>query len=67
MPILGPPSELAPTGFAARKFRVPVKWLNEEAEAGRIPHVAAGKRKLFHLPTLEKILIERAKGKEVAQ
>lgn len=52
---------LMPLNQAARRLRVPVGWLKGEAESGRIPHVAAGRQKLVHLPTIEAILTERAK------
>ena len=51
---------LHPLGSAARLLRVPATWLREEAEAERIPHLAAGKRLLFHVPTVSRILQDRA-------
>ena len=47
----------------ARWLRVPVKWLREEAEAGRIPHVKAGRVLLFNPDAVESVLAERAMGK----
>lgn len=44
----------------ARLARVPATRLRAEAEAGRIPHLKAGARMLFHAPTVERILLERA-------
>jgi len=44
----------------ARVARVPATWLKAEAEADRIPHLKAGARMLFHAPTVERILLERA-------
>jgi len=40
---------------------VPVKWLREEAEAGRIPHLKADKVFLFDPATVEAVLLERAR------
>ncbi len=49
------------TGVMARRLRVPVAWLREEAEAGRIPHLKAGRTLLFEPETVERVLIARAK------
>jgi hypothetical protein len=49
-------------GQMARYLRVPVAWLRAEAEAGRIPHVQAGKVLLFDPETVERVLLERARG-----
>jgi len=56
--------KLLPVNLAARRLRVPVKWLREEAEAGRIPHLKAGKQILVHPPSVEATLLERAKSEE---
>jgi hypothetical protein len=49
-------------GPMARRLRVPVRWLRgEEPEAGRIPHVPAGKVLLFDPETVEQVLLERAR------
>jgi len=53
--------KLLPPGPMARYLRVPVKWLREEAEAGRVPHLKAGKAYLFDPDTVEAALIERAR------
>ena len=45
----------------ARRLRVTAKWLREEAEAGRIPHLKAGPRLLFDPETVEQVLLERAR------
>ena len=54
------PQKLLPVGPAARKLRVPVMWLRNEAEAGRVPHLRAGKQFLFNLEVVERLLIARA-------
>lgn len=51
---------LLPIGQMARRLRVPVAWLRNEAEAGRIPHLQAGKALLFDASTVESILRKRA-------
>lgn len=48
-------------GPMARRLRVTAKWLREEAEAGRIPHLKAGPRLLFDPETVERVLLERAR------
>ena len=45
----------------ARRLRVTVRWLRAEAEAGRVPHLKAGKVILFNPETVEKVLLERAR------
>ncbi len=56
-------------GMAARLF-VTVKWLREEADAGRIPCVRAGRAYLFDAETVERVLLRRAEegaGREAAR
>jgi hypothetical protein len=59
---------LLPLGQTARLLQVPAAWLRAEAEAGRLPHLKAGKALLFDVDSVEQILIERARmgGKAVA-
>jgi hypothetical protein len=59
--------KLLPTGPTARRLRVPVKWLRDEAEAGRVPALKAGKVFLFDAEAVETVLRERARrgGKAV--
>lgn len=49
----------------AVRLGVPASWLKSEAEAGRVPHIKAGRRVLFHRDTVERALAERA-TREVA-
>jgi len=56
--------KLLPTGPTARIFRVPVAWLQEEADAGRVPHLKAGKATLFDPEVVEQVLLERARKTE---
>jgi hypothetical protein len=53
--------KVLPLGPTARRFRVPVGWLKAEAEAGRIPHLRAGKAFLFDPQMVERVLLERAR------
>jgi hypothetical protein len=50
----------------ARLVSVPAAWLRVEAEAGRIPHLKAGKVLLFDPRTVERILLTRAKQEGVS-
>lgn len=53
-----------PLQVMARRAFVPVAWLRAEAEAGRIPHLQAGKKLLFDPKTVERVLLERAQETE---
>lgn len=55
------PPKLLLVGPMARRLRVPVKWLRQEAEAGRVPHLKADKAILFDPDTVENVLLERAR------
>jgi hypothetical protein len=54
-------SALAPLNVAARRLRVPFKWLRAEAEAGRVPCLRAGKQILCDIEAVEAALLERAR------
>ena len=58
------PSEPLPLARAARCLGVPSAWLREEIDAGRLPGLVAGKAVLVHVPTVAKLLAERAKRGE---
>lgn len=51
---------LVPLSPMARRLRVSTRWLRSEAEAGRLPHVRAGRRFLFNAEAVESVLLERA-------
>jgi len=53
-------SELRDHRAAARRLRVPGDWLKREIESGRLPGLRAGAKFLLHVPTIERLLIERA-------
>lgn len=44
----------------ARYLGVPVGWLKSEADAGRIPHLKAGRSYLFNPEAVEAVLAKRA-------
>lgn len=52
---------LLPLSVVARRLRVPVGWLRAEAEAGRVPHLKAGKVLLLDPETVERVLLDRAR------
>ncbi len=56
------PDEPLPMNIAARVLRVPMGWLRDEIEAGRIPALVAGRSTLVHCPTVLALLRERAIG-----
>lgn len=57
-------NNLIKTGAMARRIGVPVKWLKDEAEAGTIPSLKAGKIFLFNPAVVESILMERANRRD---
>lgn len=58
------PHEPLPLAKAARCLYVPARWLREEVEAGRLPGLCAGRTILVHVPTVAKLLAERARKGE---
>jgi hypothetical protein len=56
---------LLPIRFVARRLRVTVGWLRNEALAGRVPHLNAGGRILMNPEAVERALVERAKQRGV--
>jgi hypothetical protein len=42
----------------ARSLRVSSRWLKEEAMSGRIPHLKAGSKFLFHPVAVEQAILE---------
>jgi hypothetical protein len=56
------PPDVQPLNRAARILNVPRYWLLDEVAAGRLPGLIAGRRILVHVPTVQAILAERAKG-----
>ncbi len=58
--------KLLTVGPMARRLRVPVQWLREQAEAGNIPHLKAGRALLFDPETVERVLLQLARSSEKA-
>jgi len=60
-------ARLVPIGVMARRLRVPVAWLKQEAEANRIPSLRAGRAILVEPDAVMAALVERAKGVKNAE
>ncbi len=52
---------LMPLAWAAKKYKLPVKWLEREARTGQLPCLIADDAILFDENTLLKTLHERAR------
>lgn len=57
-------NELITLSELARRLRVSMRWLREEAASGRLPSIAAGAQHLFNLRVVERLLAERAASPE---
>lgn len=55
---------LLPVSTLARLLGVPRQWLVDEADAGHLPCVRAGRRMLMDRETVEAILLQRASQTE---
>jgi hypothetical protein len=53
-------SDLITLHQLAVRLRLPREWLRAEALAGRLPCLRVRRKLLFSLPTVERILAERA-------
>lgn len=49
----------------ADRTGLPVAWLRREADAGRLPCIRAGRRRMFDLAAVLKVLAERAQREGV--
>ena len=54
-------TRLLPLNIVARRLRLPVRWLQAEAEAGRVPCLRAGNAFLCDPEAIEAALLERAR------
>lgn len=45
---------------AARLLRVPPRWLESQAEAGRLPSLEVDGHRLFHVPAVERAMVDLA-------
>lgn len=60
MPNLHSAPTYVPIKNAAASLGLPAAWLKAEAEAGRVPSIVAGRRRLFDLDQVRRALNERA-------
>ena len=44
----------------ARRLNLPLRWIDAEAKAGRIPALKVGRHFLFNGEAVERVLLERA-------
>lgn len=51
---------LATLYVLSRHLRLPCSWLHDEAKAGRIPSLRVGRKWLFNLAAVARVLAERA-------
>jgi hypothetical protein len=51
-----------PIRLVASRVGVPAAWLRAEAEAGRVPHLRAGRQILISLEQAEQTLLRRAEA-----
>ena len=47
---------------AAATLGVPAAWLKREADKKRVPCLRVGRRRMFDIEAVERLLTERAKG-----
>ncbi len=59
------PTDLVTLAVLARRLRVSAAWLRSEVEAGRLPHLRAGRRTLFNVEAVKQTLLNRAAGEGV--
>lgn len=54
----------SPIGIAelARRLKLPIRWLKDEARGGRLPHITVGRRMLFNEQAVRAVLAKRAAG-----
>ena len=53
-----------PLDALAATLKLPRPWLRKEADAGRIPHLKIGRRRLFQVQQVQEALAERAANGE---
>jgi hypothetical protein len=55
-----PEPAFVPLGNAARRLGVPLAWLRDEAEQGRVPSILCGRRFMFDVAVVAESLRNRA-------
>ena len=56
------PQSFVPLQVVALRLGVPFSWLRSEVEAGRIPCIRAGGRRLFDVAAVRNELLQRSTG-----
>ncbi|HRR86052.1 MAG TPA: hypothetical protein P5316_13665 [Phycisphaerae bacterium] len=54
------PDKPLPFNKAARCLCVPATWMRDQVNAGRLPALRAGRAILIHVPTVARLLVQRA-------
>ena len=54
------PETFVPVSTAAIPLGVPSAWLKREVQAGRLPHLRAGRRVLVNVEAVRRALLERS-------
>ncbi len=49
-----------PLESTADRLGVPAAWLRAQAKAGQVPVLRTGRRLLFNVPLVERVLLQRA-------
>ena len=50
----------------SRELKIALGWLRDEADAGRIPCLRAGRKRLFNVEAVRQALLRRAAGEDSA-
>lgn len=48
----------------SRELKISIEWLKVEADAGRIPCLRAGRKRLFNAEAVRQALLRRAAGED---
>jgi len=59
-------AQFVPGDVAAMRLGVPRAWFRREADAGRVPFLGVGRRRLFDVETVRLALLDRAKVEYLA-
>jgi hypothetical protein len=51
-----------PLTVACANLGVPLEWLRDEVDAGRLPALFVARSRLVHLPSVLEVLLERSKS-----
>lgn len=53
-----------PLHMLSRRLGLPAAWIKAEAEAGRLPHLRAGRQMMFNPEAVERVLFERTQQEQ---